>query len=60
MNDRHRNRAITPRLPDDLKEQFQAEAVPHGGMNNVVVAIIHWWLRIPGAKLPPRPPRRDL
>jgi hypothetical protein len=63
MTDRHRNRPITPRLDDNLRERFQAEvSEQQTNMNAVIVALLRWWLRMPGAKLPPRAPlpsRRD-
>jgi hypothetical protein len=60
MADRHQYRAITPRLPDDLREQFQrAAAEQDATMTGVIVSLIRWWLRIPGAKLPERPPRHS-
>ena len=58
MADRHRNRIVATRMPDDLRSDLQAAAAERGmTLTALLIAFSRWWLRMPGAKLPPRPPR---
>lgn len=49
-----RHRSI--RVPDELWESAMATAAEHGtSAGELCRAFLAWWLREPGAKLPPRP-----
>jgi hypothetical protein len=45
-------------MPDDLRADLQAAAAERDmSVTALLIALSRWWLRMPGAKIPPRPPR---
>jgi hypothetical protein len=58
VTDRHRYRAITPRLPDALRAKVYRGVADTGtNVSAVVIALLRWWVGETD-ELPQRPPRR--
>ena len=59
VTDRHRHRAITPRLDDSLREKVaRAVGDQRTDVTAVVRALLRWYVRETD-ELPERPPRRE-
>jgi hypothetical protein len=56
--DRHRNRAITPRPPEELRERVQAAVTEAGtDVNALVIGLLRFW--IGDTDEPPKRPVRS-